>query len=118
MRCRTEVVWSWAVTSERVLGRLEGVSGWGRMDWRTDYFSTQGCWPALSGLVEVPRAELAAAAAAARALLLKKSAMVAWEGWVAGFGVERWLDATRSHFTKSEHLIGRAWSQPCSSKTS
>jgi hypothetical protein len=35
----------------------------------------------LSGLVEVPRAELAAAAAAARALLLKKSAIGVWERW-------------------------------------
>jgi hypothetical protein len=76
------MVLSWAVTSERVLGRLEGsLLALNGVVWRgavkTYYFSTHGCMRLGSCFVVGAFEELAFAALACRAFMLKKSAIVA-----------------------------------------
>lgn len=72
------MVWSWAATSSRLLGRLKNVNSSRREEEsKPHYFSTHGCRREASfgGALEEPFAF--AAAAAARALLLKKFDMAA-----------------------------------------
>lgn len=79
MRLRTVIVWSWAVTSLRDLGRL-----WGGCQacvedrkWKAHYFSTQGTSRAeFLGAVVGVASFSAATAAALRALRSKKEAML------------------------------------------
>lgn len=75
------MVLSWAVTSERVLGRLEGLLVLGLNGvfgcCGSHYFSTHGCMRLDSCFVVGAFEELALAALACRAFMLKKSAIVA-----------------------------------------
>ncbi len=80
VRCRTVIVWSWAVTSFKLFGRLfeiskDPASTSGRRS--TYYFSTHGCrfWDSLGVAALDEEPPLVVATAAARALLSKKFAI-------------------------------------------
>ena len=91
------MVLSWAVTSERVFGRLEWIvrSHLTHAECETYYFSTHGCNRLVSCFGAGPLEELAVAAACCRALMLKKSAMLWNGGCESGGGGELKWNASR-----------------------